>query len=403
MTARATRAVLTSLLLLAELGCDGPAPGGAPAAGADPSRPTDPSTACDPLRPTYPPAVEVSFSFPEDGTGAPSRTCWNATTSPGGQVALAFFVSGSQVEDQIELRLYTPAGVEQTAASSRIARLGAFTTLDMPWFHASALGWHGIVHDGSPLYALAAWDGLGGRMTRLTGFASTVDVTPDGHGGSVAITADLESTGQASALVWVSAAGEVVRTVTLDRDGTLAIVHPATRDVLVFASSYPDNVVARWFGADGAPLTDWFDARFQFQGQVLLTLLLDGRPAIFDGIQWVAAYRAGTTAVDAPPAWLAARAGMRIAALPGGRGYLALGGSDWFDASPAAELLTRDGESCGFLQPPPGAAPSEGARAPVTYWLGEDGTLIESAHLDGPLLAEGIHCAFRWWPGLLRR
>jgi hypothetical protein len=198
----------------------------------------------------------------------------------------------------------------------------------------------------------------------------------------------------------VNAAGEVAWAVTLDRDGVLVIVDPTTQHALVFASNYPDDVVARWFGAGGTPLTDWFDAGFQFRGHVLLGLLLDGRPVIFDGARWVAAFRDGATTPEEPPAWLAARAGKRIVALPGGRGYLALGGTEWSDASPEAELLTREGESCGFLEPPPGAPPAGVTRVPVTYWLGEDGTLIESADLEGPLLPEGLHCAFRWWPGL---
>lgn len=72
-------------------------------------------------------------------------------------------------------------------------------------------------------------------------------------------------------------------------------------------------------------------------------------------------------------------------------------------ALPSIEVLTRAGESCGTLALPRGAAGNGVVRTPFGLWVGQDGTLLESAALTGPAFPEGLHCAFRWWPELFGR
>ena len=358
-----------------------------PAGPTGPTGPTGPSSACADLLPTYPAAVDLQFAT---GTHA---YCSMATTSPDGQLALAF-----QRGTETVVQLHTPAGAQQTSAP--LTGVQGFGTDMDAWFHWSGEGWHGITNDTEgPLHALAAWDELGALQRFVPDF-EIAHTAPDGEGGSIALALDAETRTRPS-LLWVDATGTLSRSVELDRRGTQAIVQWETGHVLVLASGGDEDATARWFDGDGAPLTDWFDAGFRYSGtgSPALRLLLDGRPVVFDGSRWAAAFPDGEAEPEDPPAWLAARAGKRLAALPGGRGYLALGGAA-FRGPGDAELLTPAGESCGLLRPPPGPPPTDGERSVFGYWLGQDGTLVEGAGLTGPTLDAGNHCAFRWWPRL---
>ncbi|HYD43203.1 MAG TPA: hypothetical protein VEB43_20385 [Anaeromyxobacter sp.] len=315
-----------------------------------------------------------------------------ATTSPDGQLALAF-----ESPDDADVELYTPAGQRQTSAPIAAVR-GGSTDMES-WFHWSEGGWHGITVDDPQRQTLTAWDTAGALQTSLEGY-DVVHLAPDGDGGSVALATAAGGSGQAH-LLWVNGDGEVTRDVLLDRAGTQAIVHP-TGHVLVLASGDDEDAFARWFDDEGAPLTEWFDADFRYGGDddPALRLLLDGRVVVHDGTGWAAAFRDGEAAVEDPPAWLVALGDRRLAALPGGKGYVALGGEPG-GAAGTAELLTPEGERCGALAPPPGAPPAGGARTPFGYWLGPDGTLIEGSTVAGPsLTGSANHCAFRWWPEL---
>jgi hypothetical protein len=315
-----------------------------------------------------------------------------ATTSPDGQLALAF-----ASPDDTDVELYTPEGQRETSAPIRALRGGSAEMES--WFHWSEDGWLGITVDDPQLHALSAWDETGALESSLEGY-DVVHLAPDGEGGSVA----LATGGDRSYLLWVNGDGEVTREVSLDRAGAQAIVLP-TGHVLVVAGGDDEDASARWFDDEGAPLTGWFDAGFRYGGDdsPALRLLLDGRAVAFDGTRWAAAFRDGEAAVEDPPAWLVALGGRRLAALPGGKGYVALGGEPGGGLG-TAELLTPEGERCGPLAPPPGAPPAGGSRTPFGYWLGPDGTLIEGSTLAGPALAGSAHhCAFRWWPELFPR
>jgi hypothetical protein len=308
--------------------------------------------------------------------------------------------------------LFSLSGSAQSAtdAISRLMTVNGWPSSDLDvWFHWTSAGWQGLAHDDPPVIALETWNTAGGLTSKL-GSINAIASAPDGQGGSVLVGMDPAGSGQGH-LAWIGPDGTLRRDVVLDREPWRGIVRWDTGHVLVLSTAAPGDATARWFGADGAPLTPWFDARFVIRWPApaltpMVRVLLDGRPVVYDGTAWTGAFRDGTTTVDAPPAWLAHRAGKRLAVLPGGRGYAVLGGDVNTDlpleAGPVdVELLTPDGQSCGMVTPPPGPAPTRGSRPVFGYFVGQDGTLIEGSTLGGPELGPGSHCAFRWWPRLL--
>jgi hypothetical protein len=338
--------------------------------------------------------VDIRFD-----TGTHS-TCAVATSAPSGEVAVVFFGSG-----EFDAQLFSPSGVAHSDGPSIFGLQELSSDLDV-WLHPVNGGWQGIVHEYPPPLALETWDVTGVLTAKLESIVALASA-PDGAGGSVVVGVDPAGSGQGH-LVWVRADGAVQRDVVLDRPPWRAIVQWSSGHVLVLSSAGTADATARWFGADGTPLTPWFDAHFTLQSSSttltpMLRLLLDGRPVVYDGAAWSAAFHDGTTTVDTPPSWLAIRAGKRLAVLPGGRGYAVLGGN-FDDVGPAeVELLTPAGETCGMLRLPPGPAPAGGTRPVFGYFVGQDGTLIEGSNLDSPDLGMGIHCAFRWWPRLFGR
>lgn len=158
---------------------------------------------------------------------------------------------------------------------------------------------------------------------------------------------------------------------------------------------------ASWHDAAGAALTAWFDVNATSQAAgPYLQLLIDGTVALSDGASWVAALRDGVAAVDAPPAWLASRAGTRLAKIRQGTGYAVLPrpGTD----STVLEVLTGAGESCGLVTVPAPAPPNGETWTAQRLDVGQDGTLFQVEGRTGGGLDGSLHCAFRWWPALLR-
>lgn len=96
---------------------------------------------------------------------------------------------------------------------------------------------------------------------------------------------------------------------------------------------------------------------------------------------------------------------MRLATLPGGRGYAVLPYVPVTAVSPpetSFEIVTATGESCGTFQLPAPADEPGISRTPALLDVGQDGTLVQAETLSGAALGSGTHCEFRWWPGLLR-
>ncbi len=353
------------------------------------------ASACDGMLPAFPAAVDLVF---QPGTHS---VCAFAAGSPGGDVALGFRDVGA-----IAMQLYSSSGTSlsgQTSAGNTGLDEVQDPSADVDvWFHWSDGGWQGIAHDFPPALAFETWDRSGNRVAKLLSIDAAASA-PDGHGGSVVVGADASENGQQH-LEWIDSRGTVQRDVLLDREGDRVVVSWSSGHVLVLSNAtVTDPGMARWFGADGKPLTPWFQAH---AGRAaMLRLLLDGRPVASDGTAWVAAYRDAETTVDAPPSWLASRPGTRLASLPSGRGYAILSGNgpDDFPLAGSVEIVTSDGQSCGTLHPPPGATPDGGTRSAFAYWVGQDGTLVEGSIFRDPAIAMGLECGFRWWPGMFRK
>ena len=144
---------------------------------------------------------------------------------------------------------------------------------------------------------------------------------------------------------------------------------------LVMVLQVPGTWQARWLNRGGAALTDWFTIQSPQPSQLLFPVirwLLDGSVVIGfnQGSQGVTYanldYRYqvldGKTALNAPPAWLQARANDVFYAIRGGRGYAA-----WSPTGTCVEALTAAGKSCGCTN-----VPSLNGQASV----GRDGSLM---------------------------
>jgi hypothetical protein len=66
------------------------------------------------------------------------------------------------------------------------------------------------------------------------------------------------------------------------------------------------------------------------------------------------------------------------------------------------EVLTASGASCGNFDAPPPTPPGGQTWTPHDLFVGQDGTLFEEDGRMGGDLDPSVHCAFRWWPGLLK-
>lgn len=390
------RRALSCAVLLSALGagCGGPADSGP--ADAAPGATAGLSAACRALRPAFGTPVDLRFD-----TGTHS-TCWAATSSPAGEVALGFTENPGPF-----FELFTPAGAPAmdpgVFAIRSIAALMTNLELD-PALHSAATGWQGLAVQPFPTFF--TWSAGGSPSASL---ALHADVSaPTAQGGSVVAGTSLTVPGERH-LIWVNGAGAVTRDVRIDRTPDLLLVNWGSGDVLVVVhgGTFPTFTTAnaRWYGPTGAPLTPWFTTHTTIaptSGNPRLHLLRDGRVALSSGGVWTVAIHDASTAVDHAPAWLASRPGTRLATIPGGYAVLTDGPSA-ISAGPAAklELLDAAGKSCGTQTPPPGPVPAGATRTTSSYFVGQDGTLIESSSLTAPsdaVLGMGIHCAFRWWP-----
>ena len=66
------------------------------------------------------------------------------------------------------------------------------------------------------------------------------------------------------------------------------------------------------------------------------------------------------------------------------------------------EILTTEGDSCGFATVPAPMPPNGQTWTPQRLDVGGDGTLFQVSNRTGGDLDSSVHCAFRWWRELLR-
>jgi hypothetical protein len=275
---------------------------------------------------------------------------------------------------------------------------GAATQDVDPWFHWTAAGYQGLVHEVGvvPALFLRTWDAHGAIVQSGSTWAGWS--APDGKGGTVLVSAAPGG----SALQWVDASGAVTRSVPLDAaPGIVAVIWGTGHVVAVVTGP---SARARWFDGTGASLTPWFDVGTSATG-TSVHLLLDGRVALSDGGTWNAVLADGVDRADAVPAWLASRPGTRLATIRGGSGYAVLPFEGQGDPA-RVEVLTPAGDSCGTVAlPAPAALPPGVDATPTRLDVGQDGTVLQTVMFGGTgsvSLGSGVHCEFRWWPGLLR-
>jgi hypothetical protein len=114
----------------------------------------------------------------------------------------------------------------------------------------------------------------------------------------------------------------------------------------------------------------------------------------------VAVFQDALAKTDPAPDWLVTRPGTRLATIRQGRGYAALPplGRDVV----RFEVLTASGDTCGSFDAPSPAPPGGQTWTPHDLFVGQDGTLFEEDGRSGGTLDPSVHCAFRWWPALLK-
>ncbi len=373
----------------------GSADGGASLPGASTPADAGSSEACADLMPVFESAVERTF---DTGT---HRDCSVATSNPAGQIALG--VSGAWGGGAgTNFYLYPADG------STEQGPLGLVTPdirpeVD-PWFHWTSVGYQGIVHDpgaGPPAVTLRSWDGDGVQLGSVPFFAITS--APDGAGGTVLLARSSDAN-PTPLLMWIDAAGHVTRSVPLDASPGIVEVGWATGHVLAIVPAAPSSR-ARWFDGAGMPLTPWFDVAVGLDpsGGAAVRLLLDGSIALNDGRSWVASFRDGRPGADPPPGWLASRPNTRLASIRLGRAYAVLPLDQPGADATRFEIVTASGEGCGAVPIPPASVVAGVDRTSRRLDVGLDGTLFQQDSLSGPSEGNfGIHCAFRWWPALLR-
>ena len=192
--------------------------------------------------------------------------------------------------------------------------------------------------------------------------------------------------------------GGVVSTAPID-DADLKTVSLVGVDlaghVLVTADDTSGSrTVARWFDANGAPLTGWFPAlaanEFNFLMDGSLVTRGDSPRTIFGPAPTnhiLERYLDGQSTPTALPSWLQARAANRLYVIRNGKGYASWGSGG--SCGGALEVLAASGKSCGCVSVPGLSAYSS---------VGRDGSLIAS----GGNYAPAPQCTYALYPQLLK-
>jgi hypothetical protein len=175
----------------------------------------------------------------------------------------------------------------------------------------------------------------------------------------------------------------------LGAEGAGVLVDQQDRTLIVRTLDSPTGGIpsghyaARWFDADGKPLTAWFDAgavsKFYYVG---LGPLIGGGAVLFGGTEW-RAIASGTAKVGPAPAFLQPNTGLAI--VRGGKAYAALSWSN-NPAGLVVAIFAPSGESCGTLT-------AIGAAT-----IGKDGTLIGQTGYE----MANNDCVTTWYPQALK-
>jgi hypothetical protein len=214
-------------------------------------------------------------------------------------------------------------------------------------------------------------------------------------GGSVTVTVEnlFATNGQPAVyrLVWRDTGGDVQAEAVMPGGDPLIAVS-STGHVLAFAAGQ-----ARWYGRDGAPITDWFpfggDARLLWTYNEVLAgalSLADGSVVVGLGGPHPLRFEADATRAGPPPDWVLSRAGGIAAAVRGGRAnaFAWITSARGQPCEVKLELLTPAGESCGTLE-------LSSPDACETVSFGADRTFLAQGFSGGS-------CVWRWWSALLR-
>lgn len=206
-------------------------------------------------------------------------------------------------------------------------------------------------------------------------------------GGSVMVPDNQLQNGQGvKHLAWWDADGVPRASIAVEEERSWAV--SASGNVLVLDR---DRGAARWYDRVGAPITGEFTVAPPGYFFSLLPIAGGGIAARVDGAPSPFVFPDGEPTTAAPAAWVDRYpASYPIQIVRGGRVNAVLRTdyrTGW--CATTLDLVARSGELCGTLELP--AEP--GACTRVT--IGLDGTVFTSWQTSE-------HCAYRWWPKLLR-
>ena len=309
---------------------------------------------------------------------------------------------GLQYEFQIQAHRFVSATSPGDAAS--LAHVP--WTLPAPWVVPQPDGYHATMSQKEPGY-FERFDGRGALLSRDTSrYALAVAGLP--AGGSILTIGSAFWDPQPS-LVWVSAGGEQRAEQHMPaRVGMIAV--SSTGAALVFGAQTGQ---ARWYDANGAPMTDWFGVAFGPPNVIPpATALADGSIVFGVGTGLPTGRIAqGSTQLEPMPDWVASRAaaagtgfvyfGAALAVVRGGaaNAFAMVKSGVGEPCVIDVEVLTPSGESCGTAE----------LRAPDacgSVSIGFDGTVFATGStLDptpGPSGGGGGTCFWHWWSGFLR-
>lgn len=287
--------------------------------------------------------------------------CWNATADLGGNVAAESHPGSMGDHWTGRWQIWSPTGQERGILEG----VGGDVFGQQDGF------------ESTQRHALVLWSSTGAERQRVRLDDSCAQQAFPSATGGVLV---LEQCGtKLKAHRYDAQAKETASAEVGDGSAASGVVDAQDR-VLIVASS-GGSYVARWFGANLAPLTDPFTLQAGGQSQPMLRPLAGGGAAVqLDG-KWVAVVASGAAVADAPPAWLASHDNFDLQVIRGGHGYALIprAGATPHDA---LDLYGANGDHCG-----PVSFPAAGLS------MGPDGTVI-GASADG--------CTDSWWSALLR-
>jgi hypothetical protein len=261
-----------------------------------------------------------------------------------------------------------------------------------------AEGFTAFHHQMSPSTTYSAYAPDGRQISSVNVFAYTTLAGVQANGGTILVGCGTNKAAEARKFDDRGA----LTTVQLTDQDCLSAEHA---DVLVdqqdrilivrapdFRASGPSGrYAARWFDAEGMPLTGWFDAGAVTLGGLTLRPLIGGgavlRVAFTEVAEWRAAFVSGTANVGPAPAFLPPNTDLAI--VRGGKAYAVLSSSSYNHPVGSVAIFAPGGKSCGTLA-------TNGAKQ--SFYIGKDGTLIDQAGADFAY----NDCVTTWYPQVLK-